>query len=222
MRGIDNARGGQPKRSERRHHGRHRRYRGTSFRMRGIPNVGTYVDGIWQIGNAGLLTQEFVDSTASKCLRGPQGTMFGRDSTGGAIRIWTKRPAAEFGGNVTVDRRLPRSAPTSKASSMCLSARKFSRSGRARTCTATATSTARPRRQRRRHRSQCLRGDITWNVTDNLVFRFNYQTTRASSRSRMSWTRCSARSTTRTNGINRSSACRSFTLRGHRLPRPVP
>ena len=27
--------------------------------------------------------------------------MFGRDSTGGAIRIWTKRPAEEFGGKIT-------------------------------------------------------------------------------------------------------------------------
>ena len=27
--------------------------------------------------------------------------MFGRDSTGGALRIWTKRPAEEFGGNIT-------------------------------------------------------------------------------------------------------------------------
>ena len=75
---------------------------GTSFRMRGIPNVGTYVDGVWQVGTAGFLTQEFVDIDRVEVLRGPQGTMFGRDSTGGAIRIWTQRPAADFGGNVTV------------------------------------------------------------------------------------------------------------------------
>ena len=73
---------------------------GTSFRMRGIPNVGTYIDGIWQVGTAGFLTQEFVDIDRVEVLRGPQGTMFGRDSTGGAIRIWTKRPAEEFGGNI--------------------------------------------------------------------------------------------------------------------------
>ncbi len=28
--------------------------------------------------------------------------MFGRDSMGGALRIWTKRPADDFGGNVTI------------------------------------------------------------------------------------------------------------------------
>jgi iron complex outermembrane recepter protein len=74
---------------------------GTNFRMRGIPNVGTYVDGVWQVGTAGFLTQEFVDIDRVEVLRGPQGTMFGRDSTGGALRIWTKRPGEEFGGNVT-------------------------------------------------------------------------------------------------------------------------
>jgi iron complex outermembrane receptor protein len=74
---------------------------GANFRMRGIPNVGTYIDGVWQVGTAGFLTQEFVDVDRVEVLRGPQGTMFGRDSTGGALRIWTKRPGEEFGGNIT-------------------------------------------------------------------------------------------------------------------------
>ncbi|HEU4619800.1 MAG TPA: TonB-dependent receptor plug domain-containing protein, partial [Gammaproteobacteria bacterium] len=74
---------------------------GTILRMRGIPGVGTYIDGVWQVGTAGFLTQEFVDIDRVEVLRGPQGTMFGRDSTGGALRIWTKRPGEEFGGNIT-------------------------------------------------------------------------------------------------------------------------
>ncbi|MES2603433.1 MAG: TonB-dependent receptor [Pseudomonadota bacterium] len=74
---------------------------GTSFRMRGIPNVGTYIDNVWQIGTAGFLTNEFVDLDRIEVLRGPQGTMFGRDSTGGAIRIWTKRPGDELAGSLT-------------------------------------------------------------------------------------------------------------------------
>jgi iron complex outermembrane receptor protein len=69
----------------------------TSFRVRGIPGVGTYIDGIWQISNDGLLTEEFVDLDRIEVLRGPQGTLFGRDSTGGAVRIFTTRPADEFG-----------------------------------------------------------------------------------------------------------------------------
>jgi iron complex outermembrane receptor protein len=71
---------------------------GTSFRVRGIPNVGTYVDGIWQISTNGFLTEEFVDLDRVEVLRGPQGTLFGRDSVGGALRIFTKRPTDEFGG----------------------------------------------------------------------------------------------------------------------------
>ncbi|HEX5420045.1 MAG TPA: TonB-dependent receptor, partial [Gammaproteobacteria bacterium] len=53
------------------------------------------------VGTAGMLTSEFVDIDRIEILRGPQGTTFGRDSTGGAIRIWTKKPTDEYSADVT-------------------------------------------------------------------------------------------------------------------------
>jgi iron complex outermembrane receptor protein len=74
---------------------------GTQFRIRGLPGVGVYVDGVWQVSTAGFLTQDFVDIDRVEVLRGPQGTTYGRDAVGGAIRIWTARPKDEFGGNIS-------------------------------------------------------------------------------------------------------------------------
>ena len=149
---------------------------GTSFSMRGIPNVGTYVDGIWQVGSAGFLTQEFVDIDRVEVLRGPQGTMFGRDSTGGAIRIWTKRPAEEFGGNVTVDAGSLDRARRQGVARSCRSATRFARSGRAanlfRDGYINSLTTG---HEGRRHRSARVPRRHAWDASDNLDFRFNYQ-----------------------------------------------
>jgi outer membrane receptor protein involved in Fe transport len=73
-----------------------------TFLMRGIPNVGTYVDGVWQVSSVGLLQRQFVELDRVEVLRGPQGTLVGRDSTGGSIQFFTKRPADEFGGVVNL------------------------------------------------------------------------------------------------------------------------
>ncbi len=73
-----------------------------SFYMRGIPNVGVYLDGIWQVSNNGLLTRDFVELDRVEVLRGPQGTLYGRDSTGGSIHMFSKAPAEEFGATFNV------------------------------------------------------------------------------------------------------------------------
>lgn len=73
---------------------------GSSFVMRGVPGVGTYIDGVWQADSIGLLRSEFVELERVEVLRGPQGTLFGKNTTGGAINIVTARPGTEFGARV--------------------------------------------------------------------------------------------------------------------------
>src|SRR3546814_987408 len=55
------------------------------------PNVSTYVDNVYMGGAAGAV-QQLADISRIDVLTGPQGTLFGRNSTGGAIQIFTKDP----------------------------------------------------------------------------------------------------------------------------------
>jgi iron complex outermembrane receptor protein len=55
------------------------------------PAVGTFVDGVYLGQNAGVVLDIF-DLASVEVLRGPQGILFGRNVTGGAVLINTKRP----------------------------------------------------------------------------------------------------------------------------------
>ena len=61
--------------------------------------VGVYVDGVYRARMSGNLS-DLIDIERLEVLRGPQGTLFGRNTTGGALNIVTKRPANEAGANL--------------------------------------------------------------------------------------------------------------------------
>lgn len=65
------------------------------------PGVGYYVDGVYYARPAAA-TLDFVDVDQIEVLRGPQGTLFGKNTTSGAINITTRRPLFKPGANFEV------------------------------------------------------------------------------------------------------------------------
>ena len=65
------------------------------------PSVGTYVDGVYWARSYGL-NGDFLDVQSVQVLKGPQGTLFGRNTTGGAILINSNNPDLDdFGGRAS-------------------------------------------------------------------------------------------------------------------------
>jgi iron complex outermembrane recepter protein len=74
----------------------------TEFYIRGLPGVGVYVDGVWQ-GPFGFQETNLVEMERVEVLRGPQGTLFGRNTNGGAINMTTRRPSDEFSARIHLE-----------------------------------------------------------------------------------------------------------------------
>ncbi|CAM8619366.1 TonB-dependent receptor [Sphingobium cupriresistens] len=86
--------------------------RNTAFTIRGLgssvvavsqandglePGVGFYVDGVYHARPA-TAAFDFTDIERIEVLRGPQGTLFGKNTTAGAINILSKKPGFDWGG----------------------------------------------------------------------------------------------------------------------------
>ena len=63
------------------------------------PGVGFYIDGVYMARPA-VATLDFVDVEQVEVLRGPQGTLFGKNTTAGAFNITTRKPAFKPGGTL--------------------------------------------------------------------------------------------------------------------------
>ncbi|HEY3694735.1 TonB-dependent receptor [Phenylobacterium sp.] len=61
--------------------------------------IGIYIDGVYN-GRNNIALMDLITPERVEVLRGPQGTLFGRNTTGGAISIVSRTPGDEFGGQV--------------------------------------------------------------------------------------------------------------------------
>ncbi|MBK6279754.1 MAG: TonB-dependent receptor [Gammaproteobacteria bacterium] len=63
-------------------------------------SIGIYIDGFF-LGKPLSAGMDVAELERIEVLRGPQGTLYGRNSTGGAVNFITRKPSGEFGGKVS-------------------------------------------------------------------------------------------------------------------------
>ena len=72
---------------------------GSGFSMRGVASVATYLNGVYS-GTSNLATTRMFDLERVEVLKGPQGTLYGRNATGGSINLLTQLPKSEFSAGI--------------------------------------------------------------------------------------------------------------------------
>ncbi|MEO0574562.1 MAG: TonB-dependent receptor [Pseudomonadota bacterium] len=71
-----------------------------SFSIGAEPSVSTVVDGV-VLGRSGQAFADLYDLERVEVLRGPQGTLFGKNASAGVVNITTRRPTSEFEGQLS-------------------------------------------------------------------------------------------------------------------------
>lgn len=69
------------------------------YQLSADPGVGLYLDGVYISRGVGNVL-DVLDIERVEVLRGPQGTLFGRNTIGGAVNVVTRKPSDEFRGEV--------------------------------------------------------------------------------------------------------------------------
>lgn len=87
-------------------------FTGSNLQIRGIGNqvvaasadqaVGIHVNTV-PLTTSRIFEQEFFDVERIEVLRGPQGTLFGRNSTGGSFNVYTRKPGPEWESDAEIE-----------------------------------------------------------------------------------------------------------------------
>ena len=147
------------------------------------PKVGFYLDGVYLAKNSGAVF-DVADVERIEILRGPQGTLYGKNTTGGAINIVSAKPLGRFAFNekITIGNRGQRRFRTTvDLPSVANISSKFSYLDARHDGIASNRNANTPVRQLGDEDLEALRAALRWQPTDSVTVDYSYDRTRSDS-----------------------------------------
>ena len=140
-------------------------------------SVGFFRDGIF-IGKAHLTRLPFMDLEQVVVLRGPQGTLFGKNTIAGAVAIQTKKPEEDFGYGIDTQIALDDDtdyALTSYINGEFSDAVRGRLVARYRDSGGWLTNTAENNRKVPQREEHAIRGSLEWDISENVILNATYE-----------------------------------------------